>query len=129
MALQFEVVESAAATASIKENSFVTMLDGQESPFKDLPMGKSVMFDVPASTPDEIKAAEKLRKDLGDHIRLIRPDYSPLVKARDEDGKRHFVATIQAQIKRERNKDDETAEKPAAKGGTAAKPAANKAAK
>lgn len=128
MPLQFEIVETAAATASIKENAFVTMLDGAESPFKELEMGKSVTFDVPASTVEEIAAADKLRKDLGDHIRIIRPDYSPLVKSRDEGGKRHFVATIQTLIKRERGK-DEAAEKPAGKGGTAAKPAANKAAK
>jgi hypothetical protein len=121
MTFQFEIVETAAATASIKENAFVKMLDGAESPFKELEMGKSITFAVPASNPDEIKAAEKLKKDLGEHIRIVRPEYSPLVKSRDENGKRTFVATIQKQIKRERTND--------AKGGSAAKPAAAKAGK
>ena len=126
MTFQFEVVETSAATASIKENAFVTLLDGAPSPFETLELNKSVKFDVPANDADEIKAAEKLKKDLGDHIRLIRPDHSPLVKSRDENGKRHFVATITKKVERNRK----PAETPAGKGGgTAAKPAAAKAGK
>lgn len=128
MTLEFEIIDSAAATATIKENAFVTMLGETKSPFIDLELGKSIKFDVPASTPEEIKDAEKLKKDLGDHIRLVRPDFSPLVRTRDEHGKRHFVATIQKQIKRDRKPaengnaaTDKPAGKPAPK--TPAKPA------
>lgn len=120
MSFNFEIVETAAATAAVKENAFVSMLGDMESPFKTLELGKSIMFDVPASNPEEIKAAEKIKKDLGEHIRHVRPEFSPRVQTRDENGKRHFVATITEKIKRDRSKGDEKpaetpAEKPAEK--------------
>lgn len=124
MALNFEIVETAAAAATVKENAFVSMLGDMESPFKTLELGKSITFNVPASNPEEIKTAEKIKKDLGEHIRVVRPEYSPRVQTRDDGGKRHFVATITEKIKRDRTKAEtvETgtpAETPAEKPGDA----------
>lgn len=122
MTFEFKTIDTAVATATIKDNAFTALLAGQESPFKDLQIGKSITFDRPISTPEEIKDAEKLQKDLGDHIRLVRPEMSPLVRKRDENGVRTFVATVQEKILRDRTSDDESTDKPAGK--PAGKPAA-----
>lgn len=118
MTFEFKTIDTAVATATIKDNSFTALLAGAPSPFETLEIGKSITFDRPIGTPEEMKDAEKLQKDLGDHIRLVRPEYSPLVRKRDENGVRTFVATIQEKIVRDRTKDDEKPANDAGKGGT-----------